>query len=251
MCAAPAVALPTFQAYINGGSAGNLNGEDDTWFSSSSSFSLFVVGAFGAKDTKIQSVTLLLSVPQGQRGTISISSAGDETPIFVSTMGGVAPPGLLNPSKNADTDIRTDVAGLDGYATKDFLPAGVNFNNHYPFQAGVSDFLLFDLSEFFKSEKGLNNYNADNGGSITLDPNAQGEQKEYTVSFTGFSAVHFDVYGYITSVNGGGRIATTWNINPGSHDSTANNVVPAPGALLLGAMGLWGVGFLRGRRLIA
>jgi hypothetical protein len=242
--------LPTFQAYINGGSAGTLNGDEDSWFSSSSSFSLFVVGAYGPNDLSMQSVTLLLSVPQGQRGTISITSSTDETPVFVSAMGGVVPPMLLNPSKNADTDIRTDVAGLDGYATKDFLPAGIDpnsFNNHYPFQDGVSDFLLFDLSEFFKDDTGgLNDYNADNGGSISLASNAEGEQKEYQVSFTGFSAVHFDVYGYITTETGH-RIATTWDINPGSHDSTG--IVPVPGALVLGAMGLGCVGFLRGRRL--
>jgi len=193
-------------------------------------------------------VTLLLSVPKGEQGTISITSVPDGNPTLVTTAGGVT--GIpLNPSTNADINTLTNVGGLDGYGTKAFLPTGVTFNNHYPFQAGVSDFILFDLSAFDKSETGLNDYNASGLGSITTAANAQGEQKEYQVSFTGFSAVHFDVYGLIMTENGRGYIATTWDINPGSHDSTAGgNPIPAPGALALGAMGLGCVGFLRGRK---
>jgi len=227
-------ALPTFQTYIDGAVAGTNGGDQQTWFATGSSFDLFVVGSYGPNDISISSTTLLLSVPQGETGTITISAKGsDETPILVSTAGGVtASP--LNPSTDADIDILTNVGGLDGYMDKGFLPAGVTFNNHYPFQAGVSDFLLFDIAAFDTSETGLNDYNAD-GGTITNSPNAIGEQKEYTVSFSGFSWVHFDVYGMVMTATGP-QIRTTWDINPGSHDSTA--LAPAPGAAALALIGI-------------
>jgi MYXO-CTERM domain-containing protein len=236
-------ALPTFQTYIDGAVAGTNGGDQQTWFATGSSFDLFVVGSYGPNDISISSTTLLLSVPQGETGTISISAKGsDETPILVSTIGGVtASP--INPSTNADLDMLTDIGGLDGYSDKSFLPAGVTFNNHYPFQAGVSDFLLFDIAAFDTSETGLNDYNAD-GGTITNSPNAIGEQKEYTVSFTGFSQVHFDVYGMVMTATGP-QIRTTWDINPGSHDSTA--LVPAPGAAALALIGI-GLSARRRRR---
>jgi len=241
---APAFGLPTFQAYINGSTAGSSGSDEQTWFFPGSEFELYIVGAYRPMDLSISSVTLLLSVPEGETGTIYITpSGGDETPILITTSGGVTG-SPLNPTLNADLDVLTDVAGLDGYATKDFLPDGVNFNNHYPFQDGVSDFILFDLAAFDTSDTGsLNDYNADDG-TITAAPNAEGEQKEYTVSFTGFSQVHFDVYGYIMT-DSGAVIRTTWDINPGSHDSTA---VPAPGALALGLMGFALVGWARRAR---
>lgn len=240
-CVAPAFGLPTFQAYINDAVAGSSGPDEQTWFFPESDFELYIVGAYGSMDLSISSVTLLISVPDGETGTIYITpSGGDETPILITTSGGVTG-SPLNPTLNADLDVLTDVAGLDGYATKDFLPDGVTFNNHYPFQEGVSDFILFDLAAFDKSDTGsLNDYNADDG-TITAAPNAEGEQKEYTVSFTGFSQVHFDVYGYIMT-DDGAVIRTTWDINPGSHDSTA---VPAPGALALGLMGFALVGWAR------
>ena len=86
----------------------------------------------------------------------------------------------VNPAVDADLDVLTDVTGLDGYAEKDFLPAGETFNNHHPFKDGVSDFLLFDLGSFTDDETGLNDYNAEDN-TITVAGGSVGEQKAYRV----------------------------------------------------------------------
>ena len=73
--ALPAQAIPTFQAYIDGGSAGDMGADEDSWFTSDSSFDLFVVGSYnvnGIATTNLSQVTLVVSVPDGEHGTISI-----------------------------------------------------------------------------------------------------------------------------------------------------------------------------------
>lgn len=206
------LAQPTFQVYIDGAIAGELGGNEDTWFSLANPFDLVVVGAYGPNTTSITDVTLLVSVPEGEIGAISIDSFSPLT-------------------SGADRDILTDVLGVDGYSTKSFLPTDVHLN-HYPVQDDVSDFLIYNLSSFGNGESNLNNYDAGDG-TIT-STSASGEQKEYTVSYTGFSSLHFDVYGFVTNSKGPNR----WANNPGSHDSTA--VIPEPSTLILLWTGLLG-----------
>lgn len=241
-----AMAVPTFQVYIYGATAGNYYEDQDTWFTTDSSFSLIVVGAHGPKTADpLTEVTLLLSVPDGETGTIAISDG----PILLTTLTSPtatgSPPGVDNPSTNADIELLTDVAGLDGYTTKAFLPDGVTFNNHYPLQDDVSDFLIYSIPDLYDLDLGppIHNYNADNGGSITEE--GHGEEKTFDVTVTGFTWVHFDVYGYEDSEK---KFKGTWDIDPGSHDSTY--LIPAPGAVLLGSIGAVLVGWLRRRRML-
>lgn len=175
---------------------------------------------------------------------IAISTA-DEMPVLLIDQGSSPP---TNPTANANIDILTNVAGSDGYATINtptFLPTGLKLNNHYPLQDNVSDFLIFDLPIFGKVEENLNDYNADNG-TITLTSAWGGEQKEYLVSYSGFSQLHFDVYG-IEEDSRGKRIVATWENNPVSHDCTA---VPEPTTFLLLGVGILSLGIycLYGRR---
>lgn len=250
----PATAVPTFQAYIDNGAAGTIGQDQDTWFGTSSTFDLIVVGAYnlgGAKETvALKQITLVLSVPEGQTGTVSVTGGDvgatllyDRTPVPLTA--------YYNPYSDADVDLLTDVTGYDGYLTKSFIPEDdknkdVTGNNHYPFKDGVSDFLLYDIGDFDNLGT-VNNYDAGNGGSIALN-SGYGEEKTFSVSVTGFTSVHFDVYGYDVSSIGTEVMIGKWDISPGSHDSTY--LVPAPGAILLSCIGVGLVGKLRRRRII-
>lgn len=248
-----AMAIPTLQVYIPDSTAGSWGEDEDSWIAIvlPGTFDLYAVAAYGPKDENITQGTLLITVPQGQSGTISFSTI-DEMPTLLT----VSPETLVK----VDADKLTHITGLDGYTTTDFLPSTIPVLNHYPLNKPHQyDFIIFNLGNFTKEEAGLYDYNAETG-AITYHPSAQGEQKEYTVTISGFEYVHFDMYAYVETVctcRGGGNCKckkwrTTWEGNPGSHDSTA--VTPEPATLVLLGSGLAGIGWfgkrLKGRSII-
>lgn len=244
------LAIPTFQTYIEGATAGDFGPDEQSWLITDSTFNLVVVGAYSANTQSLTEVTLALSVPQGETGTISIS--GGDVGATLLTDKPLVPnvDGFYNPNADADIDLLDDGdPALSGYMTKNFLPESVNFNNHYPFQEGVSDFLIYGIGDFDPCGP-IHNYNADTTDPdyvpppIPLTDNSSGEEKVFEVSVSGFSWVHFDAYGY-EEIDNGKVFRATWDIAPGSHDAT---YIPAPGAILLGGIGVVLVGWLRRRR---
>jgi hypothetical protein len=246
----PLFALPTFQVYIDGATAGNFGQDEQSWLTRDRFFNLIVVGAYQAAGGRGQKatidlveVTLLLSVPQSQTGAITINDT-DGGAILLTSREAVPGTDFFNPNADADIDLLTNEPSNDGYMTKNFLPESINFNNHYPFREGVSYFLLYGIGDFDPNGP-VHDYNADPPGTNNLVENSLGEEKEFNVYVSGFSWVHFDAYGFDVYGHGSEILKGTWDISPGSHDAT---FIPAPGAILLGGIGICLVGWLRIRR---
>jgi len=230
----PALATPTFQTYIQGAVAGSIGGDNETWFTNNGTFNLVAVGSFTSNTANLPFGTLVVSVPKGQTGTITIGGATLLTATRSTPFGDI-------PGGNANVDALTNVAGNDAYAIKSPV---LDLNDHFPYQNGVANFLYYDVGTFTNSGL-VHNYDAGTG-AITVE--GTGQEKVFPVSVSGFMWVHFDLGGYVDQVQGD----DSWDLNPGSHDATAISgslpTVPVPGSLLLGALGAGLVGWIRRRR---
>lgn len=232
-----AAAVPVFQVYIHGAEPDTTGPDQDTWLTTTNQFDLIVSGAYGPWTQTLTEITLLVSVPKGETGTISI--IGSDGAALLTEKNAIADD-YFNPDLDAVIDLLLNEPGNDGYSDKNFLPEGEKFNNHYPFKEDISNFLLFDLGDFGNTSNAVSNYSTDQQIAYNI---ADGQEKIYSVLITGFTAAHFDVYGYVQSGKNT-PYNSTWSINPGSHD--AAYMVPEPATILL--LGLGSTVMLRPRK---
>ncbi len=228
-----ALAVPVFQVYIEDAAPGAVASDEDTWLTTSDSFDLIVAGAYRPKTKGLTDVTLLICVPQDETGTIFITGGDGATLLTEETP---AADGCFNPNADATLDLLINEAGnsegCDGYPDKSFLPEGAKFNSHYPLNEKVSDFLLYEIGDFDRVSNAVSNYSA---GEPIAHNIADGQEKTFAVSISGFTTVHFDVYGYMQTSRRH-TLGATWAINPGSHGATS--MVPEPATVLLLGLGM-------------
>jgi hypothetical protein len=215
-------AQPTFQVYSpDAVYAGDFHEDQDTHFVISNPFELWTIGAYHTNTWSLTNVRLVLSVPDGETGSISIT-------------------GLVGSNPALPTN---DPVFVGEYDTTSFFPV-TNFNSHYPLQDDVSDFIVYNIDPFVDAGEPIYDYNADDGGPPWTLTGSTGQYKEYQVTVSGYTSVHFDMYGLETS-GIDSKWKYSWELNPASHDTTW---IPAPGSILLGSIGVCLVGWLRRRR---
>lgn len=226
-----AFAVPAFQVYIEDAYADTIGQDEDTWFTHNRCFDLIVAGAYGPDTIDLAEVTLVVSVPKDETGSIFISSGGSGAALLAEKTLSLSG-SLYNPDSDADLDLLTNQPGNDGYGNKGFLPEGFNANNHHPFKESVSNFVLYSMGDFENITNAVSHF----GTGEPIEPDvADGQEKGFMVNISGFTYAHFDVYGYEQAAKSNGKIQTSWRMNPGSADATY--LVPEPVSFLLLGVG--------------
>ena len=209
-----AFATPTLQVHGVDSMIGNLSADEDTWFLSTPSGELELIATFGSDTMTIENAFLVLTTSATSGNPFSGTTKYDDSDAFEASI-------------------------------------GASFNNHSPYGLGASeiDTFAYNVGDF--------TYTA---GSSTKDCNASypdvplgttecaasagvGDIKMFAFDYSALALdwVHFDLVAFVTAEKGkSGKWVSTWDINPGSHDTTWQSV-PETGSLFLLIAGLAGL----------
>jgi hypothetical protein len=220
--AAQAQAIPTLQVYIDGAT---YNDVTETWVTTASTFDIWIIGDVGSVGS-ILDMQLSAAYLTSETGTITL------TPTTAS--------GHTDPSTPIAA-VQTANGGNDG--DQPTMSDGGSLPKHGIFGTGVS-FDAWNLGDFTLTDSPLGDWIGD--FPTVLDKT--GQINAYTVVVTGYTAVHFDAFNHIEAAMGAGMNDSIFA--PFSHDGeSAENggFIPAPGAVVLAAMGIGLVGLVRRR----
>jgi len=215
-----AYATPTLQVHAVDSVAGSISGDEQTWFVSGATGDLELIATFDDPNMSIQNAYLVLTTSATAGNPFAGFSKYDDAAAFEATL----------------------------------LGGAVQTNNHAPYGGAASDIDTFAYSlgdfSYGAGTSPSKDCNADvtPGTTECTSSNGTADIKMFSYDYSGLALdwVHFDLVAFVTDQNGNsGRWASTWDINPGSHDSTWVNV-PETNSLFLLMVGLLGLlGFKR------
>jgi len=208
-----ASATPTLQVHGVGSVTGSITSDEDTWFASGAIGELELIATFSDSNIQIQNVFLVLTTSATAGNPFAGTTKYDDANAFEASI-------------------------------------GAKFNNHSPYglDGSLIDTFTYSLSDFtYNAGSPTKDCNADSttvalGSTECSASSGTGDIKIFSYDYSSLALdwVHFDLVAYIVDPTGKGKWASTWGINPGSHDTTWQSVPEATSLLflMLGLLGL-------------
>lgn len=242
-------AIPTLQVHAIGSTAFDGGNDEDSWLIQSTDFDLELIGTFGPNTTSITNAYLVVTAEQNASNIFNSGSITkyDDASAFEATLAAIDPD--LQTNNHAPYGSAADL--IDIYAFDLGLLGGL----------GATELDGTVLSGSFSNSETTKNCDASIAGTTdcTAAPNSLGEIKTLRLSTFGLSEswLHFDLVALVTDSQGNQNWVSTWEINPGSHDTTwmatggtgpLGNPLPAPATIALMGLGLIGLGATKRRK---
>jgi len=203
-----AFAVPALQVHGVGSTAVDLTGDEDSWLLTDPTGSLELIGTYQSKNV------------------VSITNA------FL----------ILTTDAVSGNPFGSDYAKFDSAEAFE-QSIGANLNRHSPYgsDAALVDTFVYDLSLVgmgsFARVGETKDCNADVPGTTDCASasNSIGQIHTFDYDFSGLglASVHFDLVALITDDKGNRGLSSSWDINPGSHDSTWVKVPESSSVLML------------------
>lgn len=212
----PALSIQALQLYVEGAT---YDSDSESWLTGSSDITLWVIGNTGHYGP-IMDVQLTAAFLTSEAGSGSISITSTNTGL------------LTDPSTPNSPTLNTE-PGVGDDGTIPVMSDGNPLPTQGIYGQGTS-FAQWNLGDFTLADSPVGDFM---GGWPAEFPQV-GQINAYSISISGYSMIHFDVFNHVEAVN-------SVLFGPFSYDASA---VPEPGTYLLLGLGLAGCAVLRRRK---